>query len=77
MCNSDVIEDELHFIFDCDKYTEERTQLFHLLRPRISDFDDLNNYDKFARMCDICPRQFSKYLYRIFRIRKDEIYKHS
>ena len=77
MCNNDDIEDELHFIFDCDKYTAERTQLFHLLRPRISDFDDLNNYDKFARMCDVCPRQFSKYLYRTFRIRKDEIYKHS
>ena len=28
MCQAKVVEDEIHFLFNCDKYTKEREKLY-------------------------------------------------
>jgi len=47
MCvNSNLVEDEVHFIIDCDAYRNERTQLYESMSKLCSNFIDMNSEQK-------------------------------
>ena len=74
ICNNGEIEDEIHFLFSCNKYEDIRAKF-------ISDIcrknPELNNIDK-VELLSICfrqhTRQLAKYVYNIFEKRKELAY---
>ena len=46
-CEGKQVEDEFHFIAECNKYTSLRDELFTKCKRYNKYFDDYNNYDKF------------------------------
>ena len=68
MCvNSNLVEDEVHFIIDCDAYRNERTQLYESMSKLCSNFIDMNSEQKFVWMLSnedsIVINEVSKYIY--------------
>ena len=47
VCNSDVVEDEFHFLLMCPMYTEARNSLFHKANLACRQFTNLNDEMKF------------------------------
>ena len=46
MCNSNVVEDELHFLFMCERYNDLRYTLYQKISKYYSDFKSLTLYEK-------------------------------
>ena len=44
MCQAKVVEDEIHFLFNCDKYTKEREKLYTDVNNPV--FIAMNNEEK-------------------------------
>jgi hypothetical protein len=49
-CTGNVIEDELHFLIDCERHATQRSQLFTKISNKCMQFSNLNNQDKFVYM---------------------------
>lgn len=47
LCNSNCIEDEIHFLTNCSLYNEERKVLFNFLSDNYKNFNTLSNNQKF------------------------------
>jgi hypothetical protein len=45
-CSSNVIEDELHFVFECSKYNEDRESMLFEITTVCSNFRNLNSQNK-------------------------------
>jgi hypothetical protein len=45
-CSSNVIEDELHFLFECSKYDEDRESMLFEITTVCSNFRNLNSQNK-------------------------------
>ena len=45
-CSSNVIEDELHFLFECSKYNEDRESMLFEITTVCSNFRNLNSQNK-------------------------------
>ena len=45
LCNLNWIEDEIHFVFVCPKYTQIRSPLLDLLLQKCDHFVDFSNLD--------------------------------
>jgi hypothetical protein len=45
-CSSNVIEDELHFLFECSKYDEDRESMLFEITTVCSNFRNLNSQSK-------------------------------
>ncbi len=74
LCNNDV-ETELHFIFQCPKFTPERIAFYHNVNCLCDDFLQVNDSEKLA-LCMTKPivNIFSKYLVQIYEIRKSVLF---
>lgn len=73
--NSNLIEDEVHFMIDCDSYRNERTQLYESLSKLCMNFNNLNSEQKFVWMFSnedsIVINEVSKYIYTCYNKRFD------
>ncbi len=47
MCDSDNVEDEMHFLISCNDFTQERTKLFTHVSQFVGNFNELSLEDKF------------------------------
>ena len=45
-CSSNVIEDELHFLFECSKYDEDRESMLFEITTVCSNLRNLNSQNK-------------------------------
>ena len=72
LCNNGDVEDEMHFLFACDKYSGRRQQFYNVINDR--EFDNMNNVDKLRTCIDKYVYLFSKYLKDIYCLRKETIY---
>jgi hypothetical protein len=45
-CSSNVIEDELHFLFECSKYDEDQESMLFEITTVCSNFRNLNSQNK-------------------------------
>ena len=69
-CNLREIEDEIHFIFDCELYTPTRQDFFNKIAIEVDDFYNMNNLDRLKLFNTSYVRQFAKFLQKIFQERK-------
>ncbi len=47
VCDSDNVEDEMHFLISCNAFIQERTKLFTHVSQFVSNFNELSLEDKF------------------------------
>ena len=73
ICQGGQIEDEAHFLFNCDLYNVLRRQLISVISPEHL-FSTLSVVDKFTILMNNYPRQTAKYLRNAFDERKHFLY---
>ena len=69
VCNSDLVEDEFHFVMVCNKLEHERTILYH---SKDLSFMHLNPFNKFLYILSnksYCQNLIAKLLYKMFKVR--------
>jgi hypothetical protein len=71
ICHDQKVEDELHFLFTCDAYTEKRQTFFDEMLNKNDEFIQMSNTDKLKFCCEYEPRKLAKYICDIFQQRKD------
>ena len=71
LCDNSKIENEMHFIFNCSLYKEERSLFFKQSGINLT----YSLADNFSQLCNICPRKFAKYIQNIWCKRKETLYK--
>lgn len=74
MCSQNNIEDELHFLFQCDLYTQERTQFMQKMSDSNANFSTEADINKLRIIMENNIYIFGKYLKTIFNKRRQTIY---
>ena len=74
LCNLNCIEDEIHFVLVCPKYTQIRSPLLDLLLQKYDHFVDLANLDKLSFLINYEFKLLARYLHDAWNIRKSNIY---
>ncbi len=76
LCNSNLVEDENHFLFQCHFYHTLRDQSFQNVKDLHPEFDVMNNNLKLKHlMCETLVKDTSEYIYCCYCKRRDFIYK--
>ncbi len=75
LCNSGNVEDQLHFLFDCNLYNSQRQELFIKAREKIDGWDNMTEYDKLFQLFSKMTRILAKYVKNTFLLRRNMIYK--
>lgn len=73
-CNSNEIEDEIHFLFNCNLYETERNSFFESVCTKFPDFHYLEVNDQLKYLFSKVPRPLAKFIKKIWFIRKNVIY---
>ena len=71
-CNDGSVEDEIHFLFDCNEYDEESLLFTYSILNYNSLFDKMNNNDKLMFLIkseDHLLHEFAKYITNCFKKR--------
>lgn len=72
LCSSGCVEDEAHFLFSCDFYTNERQRF---AQQCCENFDNLTTSEKFVMlMQENNVLTFGKFLWQIYEKRKEKIF---
>jgi hypothetical protein len=71
MCDSGQVENELHFLLECQFYNELRNQLLSGLNATVLN---LNNSEKFKLLLSEYPRKTARYLVQSLAKRKNHLY---
>ena len=72
-CNLNSVEDELHFLFHCTLYEEERVNFYSNIDNRA--FIHMADIDKLEYLCNEKPRLLAKYIVNNFEKRKSHQYR--
>ena len=78
VCNSDLVEDEFHFIMVCNKLELERNKLLYYITQKDLSFMHLNPFNKFLYILSnesYCQNLIAKSLYKMFKLRSSLLYK--
>lgn len=75
ICNLSEIEDELHFLCKCDKYSKERSELYNLVANSMPLFNICDDEEKMVVLLREFPRQTARYLNKVYQIRVNIINK--
>ena len=73
LCNSQEVEDEKHFIFECNLYRDERHKL-HELCSDLPEFTNYSEIDKLKYFNKYEWRFLANYIYEIWQKRKGSEY---
>jgi hypothetical protein len=80
MSNQNCIEDEYHFLTECQLYTQERQNFFHYISLLNKNFILLSKGDKFfwliTKEDNLIITQLSEYLVKTFKIRHNAMNLH-
>ena len=68
------IEDELHFLFTCSAYVDERHKFMSAIDDRNRDTSGMKNIELLKYSCINEPHLLSKYVSTIFEVRKQNQY---
>jgi hypothetical protein len=69
LCNSNIVEDENHFLHHCTKYTLEREVLYTKAHMEFEGFQHLSDTEKTIFLFENQGRQIAKYIKRAYNIR--------
>ena len=72
LCNARKVENETHFLFNCNFYKTERSNFLQNTRDVVLTYSLINN---FKILCNSHPRLLSKFINNIWTKRKDGMYK--
>ena len=76
-CSEDVIEDECHFLFECNLYHEERQLFLTEIQNKDSQFALKSTYEKLeALMNEDLVKLTAKFLYGCYNKRRHVLYNH-
>ena len=75
MCDSNSVEDEIHFLCDCESYSEYRSVLFSDAEETDPDFPSLDVIDKFVYLMSNQQKSVIKFLTNAVYKRIHSIYK--
>ena len=75
LCDSNIVEDQIHFLFHCKKYDNLREELNTKARMSSNRWDDLQDVEKLIYLFDNMTRALAKYTRSIFVIRRNTLYK--
>jgi len=70
VCNSGDIEDEIHFLCKCQKYVEERKDLYDYLMSKVDGFDTFNDHEILCNVQKYHQKALSKFVCNAWRIRQ-------
>ena len=70
ICNSDQVENEVHFLFDCNMYQQERAEFLDAIKGQYHNFINLQVSGKLHVLFTLEPRLFAKYVVKIFEKRQ-------
>ena len=73
-CNLQQVEDEIHFLFYCELYAEERNNFINEMSIIHPTFTRYNDIEKVTFCCQEQPRKFSKYIKLIYDKRNCTMY---
>jgi len=75
VCN--VVEDELHFLIDCNLYIQDRIELFNMIGAKIHYFNSFCSLQKFLFLMNNSDSQINvrtgKFIFKSFKIRRDHL----
>ena len=71
MCDSGQVENELHFLLECQFYNEIRNQILFGLNATVLN---LNNSEKLKLLLSEYPRKTARYLVQSLAKRKNHLY---
>ena len=74
LCNTDSVEDEFHFLFDCPLYNDIRNDLFNEVLLEKPDFIYLDTDDQCKILFSTFHRKLAKYIHKAFNIRKNSLF---
>ena len=74
ICQSNAIEDEFHFLFECDAYDELRNEWLETALIHCPDFYYLEINDQLTFLFGIIPRPTAKFIKSCLTIRKSILY---
>ena len=72
LCDKNKVENELHFLLNCKYYVNERSTFLRSIDTKGFNYSQA---DSFRLLCNLYPRQLSKYISTIWNKRKEAIYK--
>lgn len=73
ICNQNVIEDEMHFLFYCQAYDNIRESFFEIVNNEY--FESVDMKGKLKYLFENKPRQTAKYIVKLYEHRKMLLYK--
>ena len=75
LCNSPSVEDELHFLFECNFYTAQRHKFMLEITKYVPNISYINDKE-ILKHCMTKPliNLFSKYVNEIFAIRQHSLF---
>ena len=74
ICNIDQVENEVHFLFDCNMYQQERAEFLDVMKGQYHNFINLQISGKLHVLFTLEPRLFAKYVVKIFEKRQPYLY---
>ena len=75
VCKNDVVEDEIHFLCQCSKYSDIRNSLYAHAESSDSTFHLKDDIDKFVFLMSNLQKQVIRYLYNAVTIRTNYLNK--
>ena len=75
ICNSNAIEDEVHFLCTCIAFSEPREVLYNNVKSEIQNFDNLDDVEKLAVIVSHFEKSLICYLHSSWNIRQNVINK--
>jgi len=75
LCCSGEVENELHFLFYCKLYEEERSKFFKNVETRLTNFKNLCDEEKLSFLMTRAENITCKFICQLFEKRKHSLYK--
>ncbi len=73
-CERNEIENEVHFLINCDLYKDPRTVLFSKTLDKCKNVNSFNDQEKFIYLMTNCQYYVAKYIENAWNMRKDKLY---
>ena len=74
LCTAGTIEDEIHFIFHCDRYKDIRNSFIENVNNSCITFEFMSIVEKLVYLFENKARQLAKFVCKAYSIRRSVIY---
>jgi hypothetical protein len=75
LCDTNSIEDEIHFLCSCPLYVNERNILYDKVKVCIDNFENMSTDEKFCSIVKSCQKYLSHFICDAWNVRKGVIFR--